>query len=50
MSEKRINLLVDVVRLLIIVLISGVLVSSVIFMVSEDPSVAIYSVFLGPFE
>ena len=50
MSEKRINLLVDVVRLLIIVLISGVLVSAVIFMVSEDPSVAIYSVFLGPFE
>ena len=50
MSEKRINLLVDVVRLLIIVLISGVLVSAVIFMVSEDPSVAIYSLFLGPFE
>ena len=50
MSEKKINILVDIVRLLIIVLISGVLVSSIIFMVSEDPWLAIYSVFVGPFE
>ena len=46
MSEKKINILVDIVRLLIIVLISGVLVSSIIFMVSEDPWLAIYSVFV----
>ena len=50
MSEKKINILVDIVRLLIIVLISGFLVSSIIFMVSEDPWLAIYSFFVGPVE
>ena len=50
MSEKRINLFVDVVKMIIIVLISLILVSTIIFLVSDDPMTAIYSVFAGPFQ
>lgn len=48
-SNKRINLLVDVVKLALIILIACALISTIVFMVSDDPWTAISSFFLGPF-
>lgn len=48
-NHKRIHLLVDLVKLAFIILISCVLVSVIIFAVSEEPWIAISSFFLGPF-
>ena len=48
-SNKRINLLVDLVKLALIILIACVLVSVIVFVVSDDPWTAISSFFLGPF-
>ena len=48
-SNKRINLLVDLVKLALIILIACVLVSVIVFIVSDDPWTAISSFFLGPF-
>ena len=48
-SNKRINLLVDSVKMTLIIAISCALVSLIVFAVSEDPGKAIYSFFIGPF-
>ena len=48
-SNKRINLLVDLVKLALVILIACVLVSVIVFIVSDDPWTAISSFFLGPF-
>lgn len=48
-SNKRINLLVDLVKLALIILIACVLISAIVFMVSDDPWTAISSFFWGPF-
>ena len=49
MNSKRINLLVDLVKLALVILIACVLVSVIVFIVSDDPWTAISSFFLGPF-
>lgn len=49
MNNKRINLMVDLVKMLIIILIAVALVSIIILLVSEVPGDAISSFFLGPF-
>jgi ABC-type uncharacterized transport system permease subunit len=49
MKYKNINLLVDTVKLLLIVLIACLLISIIIFIVSDAPGEAIYSFFVGPF-
>lgn len=48
-SNKRINLLVDVVKLALIILIACAMVSVIVFLVSDEPMAAISSFFLGPF-
>lgn len=48
-SNKRINLLVDLVKLALIILIACVLVSVIVWAVSDDPVTAITSFFIGPF-
>ena len=48
-SNKRINLLVDMVKLGLIILIACAMVSVIVFMVSDDPMTAITSFFIGPF-
>lgn len=48
-SNKRINLLVDLAKLLFIILIACGLVSVIVFTVSDMPVEAIYSFFVGPF-
>lgn len=49
MNNKRINLLVDVVKMAMIIAISCVLVSLIVLLVSDVPGEAISSFFLGPF-
>ena len=48
-SNKRINLLVDMVKLGLIILIACAMVSVIVFMVSDDPMTAITSGYLGLF-
>ena len=48
-SNKKINLLVDMVKLGLIILIACAMVSLIVFLVSDDPMTAITSFFLGPF-
>ena len=48
-SNKRINLLVDMVKVSLIILIACAMVSAIVFLVSDDPVTAITSFFLGPF-
>lgn len=48
-SNKRIHLLVDMVKMTLIIAISCALVSLIVFAVSEDPGNAIYNFFIGPF-
>ena len=48
-TNKRIHLLVDLVKLVLIILVSCVLVSVIVFIVSDEPWEAISSFFLGPF-
>ncbi len=49
MNEKRINLLVDLARVGIIISITLALVFLIVFLASQEPFVAIYSFFIGPF-
>lgn len=49
MSDKKISLLVDTTRLLLIIAIAFVLVTAIVFGVSEDPANALYNFFIGPF-
>ena len=48
-SNKKINLLVDFVKLALVIAIACALVSVIVFIVSDDPLTAISSFFLGPF-
>lgn len=48
-SNKRIHLLVDSVKMAMIIAIACVLVSVIVFSVSDDPANAIYQFFVGPF-
>lgn len=48
-SNKRINLLVDAVKLGLVILIACGLISVIVFLVSDDPWTAISSFFFGPF-
>lgn len=48
-SNKKINLLVDTVKLALIIFIACVLVSVIVLLVSDDPMTAIYGFFIGPF-
>ena len=48
-SNKRIHLLVDMVKMTLIIAISCGLVSLIVFAVSDDPGNAIYNFFIGPF-
>lgn len=48
-SNKRINLLVDSVKMALVIAIACALVSLIVFAVSEDPANAIYQFFIGPF-
>ena len=48
-SNKRIHLLVDMVKMTLIIAISCALVSLIVFAVSDDPGNAIYNFFIGPF-
>ncbi len=49
MNNKRINLLVDAVRMALIIVIAVALVFLIVFLTSEEPSTAIFSFFIGPF-
>ncbi|MEG1878733.1 MAG: ABC transporter permease, partial [Pseudoflavonifractor sp.] len=49
MSNKRINLLVDAVKMLIIIAIACLLVTIIVFISSDEPATALYSFFIGPF-
>jgi simple sugar transport system permease protein len=49
MNNRQVNLLVDAVKLLLVVCIACALVSGIILLVSEEPGVAIYNFFVGPF-
>ena len=48
-NNKKINLLVDAVKMILVILIACALVSVIVFLVSDDPLTAIYSFFIGPF-
>ena len=48
-SNKRINLLVDMVKLGLIILIACAMVSVIVFMVSDDSMRAITIFFIGRF-
>lgn len=48
-SNKKINLLVDTVKLALIIFIACALVSVIVLIVSDDPINAITSFFIGPF-
>lgn len=48
-SNKKINLLVDVVKLALIIFIACALVSIIVLIVSDEPMTAITSFFIGPF-
>jgi simple sugar transport system permease protein len=47
--NRRINLVVDLTKLLIIVAIACVLVFLIVFLTSKEPVTAVYSFFIGPF-
>lgn len=49
MNDKKINLLVDTVKLLLVILISFVIVAAIVLAVSKEPATALYSFFVGPF-
>lgn len=49
MNNKRINLLVDVIKMVLIVSVAFALVSVIVLLVSDVPGEAISSFFLGPF-
>ena len=49
MNNKRINLLVDITKMLLIIGFSLALVSVIILLVSKTPKEAIFSFFIGPF-
>jgi ABC-type uncharacterized transport system permease subunit len=49
MNNRKINLLVDSMKLLLILLIALVLVAAIIFSVSKEPANALYNFFIGPF-
>lgn len=49
MSNRRINLITDLARMGLIILIALVLVFAIIFLTSKEPVAAITSFFLGPF-
>lgn len=49
MSNKKINLLVDSVKLLMILLIALAMIAVIIFLVSDEPGNALYNFFIGPF-
>jgi len=49
MNNRQINLFVDLIKIGLIIAISFVLVSCLIFMVSKNPFNAIYQFFIGPF-
>lgn len=49
MNTKSINHIVDITKLLFIVIVACLLVSTIIFCVSNQPLTAIYSFFIGPF-
>lgn len=48
-SNKRIHLIVDLVKMAMIIAISCALVSLIVFAVSDEPGNAIYNFFIGPF-
>lgn len=48
-SNKRIHLLVDMVKMALIIAVSCGLVSLIVIAVSDDPANAIYNFFIGPF-
>lgn len=48
-SNKRIHLMVDVVKMALVIAISMGLVSLIVFAVSDEPWNAIYNFFIGPF-
>ena len=48
-NNKRIDLLVDLVKMTLIILVSLGAVAIIVFAVSEEPANAIYSFFVGPF-
>ncbi len=49
MKTSTINRMVDSVKLAMVILVACLLVSVIILLVSDEPSVAIYSFFIGPF-
>lgn len=49
MKTSSINRMVDSVKLAMVILVACILVSVIILLVSEEPAVAIYSFFIGPF-
>lgn len=49
MNNKRINLLVDIIKMALIIAIACALVSVIVLVVSDVPGEAISSFFLGPF-
>lgn len=49
MNSKRIDLIVDIVKILLVIVIAFVLVTAIVFFISDDPGVALYSFFIGPF-
>lgn len=48
-STKKVHLLVDTVKMALIIVVACVLVSGIVFLVSDDPWPAICSFFIGPF-
>lgn len=49
MNNKQINIFIDTVKMITIIAIAILLISGIIFFVSEDPQNAIYYFFVGPF-
>ncbi|OQB24000.1 MAG: Branched-chain amino acid transport system / permease component [Firmicutes bacterium ADurb.Bin182] len=47
--NRRINLIVDLTKMLLIILIACVLVFIIVFLTSQEPADAVYSFFVGPF-
>lgn len=50
MNNKQVNLLVDLVKMLLIVVVSCLLVLFIILLVSDTPGDALYGFFLGPLD
>ena len=49
MTDKRINLIVDIVKMVLIIAIACALISVIILVASDTPADAIYGFFVGPF-